>query len=479
MRMVLRILTLVLVCAMVLGGVLPVAASSSTPAIAQDGDSSPTPSSGEPTADLGVIPGVVPQPGSVVADAGLDVPASAQADVALDGAPSAVGIGSDPAAFMAEVPAEEYGVDPNVEPQFEPLVVSSWLYLPAIRGAKGVADQAAAAGEAAPAAMDGTVYASGARSADGANVTKTVFNVGNTIRYIGTVYNSTGLTRSIYGTWLLSGPCGTSTLWAGWLNVVPAYSQWYVQGTAPNCPGAYTFTFRVNFAGYVTQRSSTFTVNSPGNVTVSSVATQDSAGAAKTSFALGSFIRYAVFLNNTTNAARSVYLTYSLAGPCGAGTLWAGNVTTPIGIGGWGLDRTVPNCAGTYTYTARVTYNGYTTARSTTFTVFAPATVAVTAVRTADRYNNTRTIFGPGALMRYIGTLSNNTGATRSAYTVWSISGPGCTGNLWAGYLNVAPGSQEWYVDGVAPGCWGSYTFSLSVTYNGVTTTRSSTFTVQ
>ncbi len=105
-------------------------------------------------------------------------------------------------------------------------------------------------------------------------------------------------------------------------------------------------------------------------------------------------------------------------------------------------------------------------------------TVSASSAWTADSSGNARTVFNAGNSMRYYGDVYNGTGQTVSAYLVFSRSGPCGTVTLWSGNLNIAPGIARWYLSNTAPrGCPGNYTYNFSVTYNGRTTSKSSSFT--
>lgn len=106
-------------------------------------------------------------------------------------------------------------------------------------------------------------------------------------------------------------------------------------------------------------------------------------------------------------------------------------------------------------------------------------TVSASSAWTADSNGNAKTVFNAGNSMRYYGDVYNGTGQTVSAYLVFSRSGPCGTVTLWSGNRNTAPGTARWYLPSTAPnGCPGNYTYNFSVTYNGRTTSKSSTFTV-
>ncbi len=109
----------------------------------------------------------------------------------------------------------------------------------------------------------------------------------------------------------------------------------------------------------------------------------------------------------------------------------------------------------------------------------ANGSVSMSSVRTTDRSNNTKTSFSAGENMRYGAYVANSTGATRTVNTVWSLATPCGSSTLYSGNVNTGAGTQYWTLDGTAASnCPGSYTFTVRVTYNGQTTSKSSTFSV-
>ncbi len=105
--------------------------------------------------------------------------------------------------------------------------------------------------------------------------------------------------------------------------------------------------------------------------------------------------------------------------------------------------------------------------------------MTVTSARTGDGSSNTKTSFNGGETIRYLGVVTNTTGATRNAAFRWSLSGPCGSTTLWSGNLDTSAGAVEWYLQGSTPSnCPGNYTYTLSVTYNGQTTSRSATFSI-
>ncbi len=109
----------------------------------------------------------------------------------------------------------------------------------------------------------------------------------------------------------------------------------------------------------------------------------------------------------------------------------------------------------------------------------ANGTVTVTSAWITDGSGNAKTTFNPGDSMRYYGYVYNNTGSAVTAYFVWTRNGPCGSVTLYAGNLMTAAGTPWWELDGSAPtNCPGNYTYTLSVTYNGQTSSRSASFTV-
>ena len=186
------------------------------------------------------------------------------------------------------------------------------LYMPAVHAIAGVTAQDGSA--QTPYTPAATVSAYDAYTTDAAFVEKTAFTVGETIRYFGVVHNPTASVRSIFVTWSLSGPCGNSTLRSGRLNAGPGFTQWFLLGTVPNCPGAFTYTFTVNDSGVTTSFSYDFTILGAGDVSMSSVDTLNATGTPTTTFRTGDTIRYLAFINNTTPAVQTVPVVYSLDG---------------------------------------------------------------------------------------------------------------------------------------------------------------------
>jgi hypothetical protein len=217
-------------------------------------------------------------------------------------------------------------------------------------------------------------------------------------------------------------------------------------------------------------------------VTVSSVATKDGSGNAKTTFNRNESIRYLGYVYNSTGASQTAYFAWSVIGPCGSITAWSGNLNTGAGSWGWNLPSTIPSsaCAGTYIYRLSVTYNGATSSKSTTFTVNPGGSVTVSSVATTGGNGVAKSSFDAGETIRYYGNIHNSTGASQTAYFVWSVTGPCGSIASWSGNLGTGAGTWGWYLPSTIPSsvCSGTYTYKLSVTYNGATSSKSVNFTV-
>ncbi len=115
-------------------------------------------------------------------------------------------------------------------------------------------------------ALAGTVSTYRALTSDSYWNYKTSFAAGETIRYVGWVYNGTGYGQNIYAWWQLSTPCWSGFLQEGWLYAPVGYPGWYLQSAAA-CPGAQSFTFWTWYNGVYTSSTASFTVRSTTPVT--------------------------------------------------------------------------------------------------------------------------------------------------------------------------------------------------------------------
>ncbi|MFN8487766.1 MAG: PA14 domain-containing protein [Caldilineaceae bacterium] len=115
-----------------------------------------------------------------------------------------------------------------------------------------------------PTASSGSVTVTSVRTADLNGNTKTTFNAGDGIRYYGTVKNTTGKTATVYFVWSLTGPCGSTTMWAGNLNTGPGVWLWNIDSSTPtNCPGTYKYTLSVTYKSKKSSKNTNFVVGNP------------------------------------------------------------------------------------------------------------------------------------------------------------------------------------------------------------------------
>ena len=108
------------------------------------------------------------------------------------------------------------------------------------------------------------------------------------------------------------------------------------------------------------------------------------------------------------------------------------------------------------------------------------ASISVISVFVTDGNDNDKTSFNPGDSIRYYGHITNSSTVSQTAHFVWSLNGPCGPIPLWSGDLATDAGTVEWRFPGTIPAsaCGGTYTYQLSVTYNGATSSRSTVFTV-
>lgn len=145
-------------------------------------------------------------------------------------------------------------VDPRMTPQGAP------------QGDQGQADGETTPGNSpdsvdSPDATSGSVTVASVRTADLNGNTKTTFNPGDSIRYYGSVKNSTSKSVTAYFVWSRSGPCGSVTLWAGNLNTGTGTWLWNIDSSVPtNCAGAYKYTLSVTYNSKKSAKSANFSV---------------------------------------------------------------------------------------------------------------------------------------------------------------------------------------------------------------------------
>ncbi len=106
--------------------------------------------------------------------------------------------------------------------------------------------------------------------------------------------------------------------------------------------------------------------------------------------------------------------------------------------------------------------------------------VVVTSVWTTDGNGDPKSAFDRGDSIRYYEGFYNSTGSWQTPYLALSGDGPCGSIASWSGNQDLPPGSSLLYVASSIPSdaCGGTYTYQLSVTYNSLTSSRSTTFAV-
>jgi hypothetical protein len=246
-----------------------------------------------------------------------------------------------------------------------------------------------------------------------------------------------------------------------------------------------------------------------------SASTDDGANHAKTVFQRGDLVRYIGVVDNQTGSAATGVLRWIVDGPGGNVEDTTAAIQTPAGMQGWALTRNISAQApaGTYTLTFIVVFNNSATSQAATFTVADPsatATPSSTAVPTSTRTptattapsaTRTPTPAGPvvvqsvftsdnggaqknsyhrGDAISYVGVVNNQAGYDTGADFVWHVEGPGGAIEHTDTVLTTIAGLQGWSLDRTIPAqaTFGVYTYSLSVTFNGATSTQSVNFNV-
>ncbi|TAH52142.1 MAG: hypothetical protein EYC68_07535 [Chloroflexota bacterium] len=160
-----------------------------------------------------------------------------------------------------------------------------------------------------------------------------------------------------------------------------------------------------------------------------------------------------------------------------------GSAITTVGNGTTTYNNTGLSCNTAYSYFVKA-YKGSAesdasnTASATTSAC--PISVTVTNVWTTDGNDQAKTVFNPGDSIKYYGGVNNSGSSDQTANFVWSRSGPCGSSTLWSGDLTTGSGTWNWSLPGSinTDDCAGTYTYQMSVTFNGSTSSKSTTFTV-
>jgi hypothetical protein len=246
-----------------------------------------------------------------------------------------------------------------------------------------------------------------------------------------------------------------------------------------------------------------------------SASTDDGANHAKTVFQRGDLVRYIGLVDNQSGSAATGVFRWIVDGPGGNVEDTTGAIQTPAGMQGWALVRNIPAQApfGTYTLTFIVVFNNSASSQTATFTVVDPSATATPSsttvptntrtptATTAPSATRTPTPAGPvvvqsvftsdnggvqknsyhrGDSISYVGVVNNQAGHDAGAAFVWHVEGPGGAIEHTETVLTTIAGLQGWSLDRTIPAqaTFGVYTYSLSVTFNGSTSTQSVNFNV-
>ena len=106
-------------------------------------------------------------------------------------------------------------------------------------------------------------------------------------------------------------------------------------------------------------------------------------------------------------------------------------------------------------------------------------TVIVQKVFTADSNNNAKTAFAPGDLIHYMWEAQNTSSTPVTATVTYRATGPQQI-YYWSGSASLASGPLRYYSAPTIPtnALAGTYTITVTITYNGVSSSGQSQFTV-
>jgi hypothetical protein len=162
---------------------------------------------------------------------------------------------------------------------------------------------------------------------------------------------------------------------------------------------------------------------------------------------------------------------------------------TPAGLNSHYVSVTLSPTAplGTYTFTALVLYDGISSSQSITFTVAAPVTTTSPTITVKQAYavdinSNVITSVNRGQVMALVMDVMNSLSSSVNVDAHFKVTGP--SGYVLVdqdfGSTSIDPGLGSYYIvlapPAIAP--TGTYTFQATVTYNGASSTASSTFTL-
>jgi hypothetical protein len=213
--------------------------------------------------------------------------------------------------------------------------------------------------------------------------------------------------------------------------------------------------------------------------------TTDSGGAAKTSFNQGDRIRLSVDRNSSLPFQVTAQARYHVRGS--SGSVYDSSIpsSAPSGTHTRAVEIVLPatTSPGTYTFEATVSYNGASVTKSSTFTVaqFVGPDVEVTRAFTANTSGADTTTFPVGQTVLLVMERNNRLTSQVTIQARYKVTGPSNFVLIDTTVSSLAPpGPHLRFID-VPIGSTspvGVYTFEASAIYNGITSTKSSTFNV-
>jgi hypothetical protein len=159
------------------------------------------------------------------------------------------------------------------------------------------------------------------------------------------------------------------------------------------------------------------------------------------------------------------------------GTLIAtlGPSTSSYGVSGL-------NCGTSYGfYVTVVRQNVESEPSNVAYAAPACSPISVISVWTTGGTGESKTEFTPGENISYWGYVYNATGISQTASLTWTVDGPCGTLTNWDGNLDIAAGGTNWILSRSISNtiCSGTFLYQLTLTYDGTTTSQSSSFTTR
>jgi hypothetical protein len=159
-----------------------------------------------------------------------------------------------------------------------------------------------------------------------------------------------------------------------------------------------------------------------------------------------------------------------------------GTLVTTLPAGAAHTTITGLSCSSLYSFYVTAVRQAVTSEASNTVEAATlPCTLSLESIYTADQAGIPESIFIKGEEIRSFAYILNNTGSSQQATLSWVIDGGPCgTIASSAGEMAMPVGSSYWFISISVnePICSGTYHFTVTLVYNGQTTTKSIDFTV-